>query len=107
RARRELMDELMQQHFPGEVTWKRPQGGFNFWVQLPRGLRSMDVLRLAVAEGVEFAPGNYFNVGRTESSCMRLAFSTLTQPQLRTGIKRLGAVIRSALAQPRGREAAG
>lgn len=107
RARRELMDELMQQHFPGEVTWKRPQGGFNYWVQLPRGIRSMDVLRLAVAEGVEFAPGNYFNVGRTESNCMRLAFSTLTQPQLRTGVKRLGAIIRKALAQPRGREATG
>jgi 2-aminoadipate transaminase len=105
RARRELMDELMQQHFPGEVTWKRPQGGFYFWVQLPRGMRSMEILKLAVAEGVEFAPGNYFNVGRTESNCMRLAFSTLTQPQLRTGVKRLGAVLRTALANSLGREA--
>jgi DNA-binding transcriptional MocR family regulator len=107
RARRELMDELMQQHFPAEVIWKRPQGGFNFWVQLPRGIRSMDVLRMAVAQGVEFAPGNYFNVGRTESNCMRLAFSTLTQPQLRTGVKRLGAVLRAALSLQRGREATG
>jgi DNA-binding transcriptional MocR family regulator len=105
RARRELMDELMRQHFPGEVSWKRPQGGFSFWVQLPRGMQSMDVLRAAVAEGVEFAPGNYFYVGRPESNCLRLAFSTLTQPQLRQGVKRLGAVLREAMGQTRSREA--
>src|SRR5206468_3041153 len=90
RARRELMDELMRQHLPGDITWKRPQGGFSFWLQLPRNLRSMDALRIAVEEGVEFAPGNYFCVGRAESNCLRLAYSTLTQPQLRTGVKRLG-----------------
>jgi 2-aminoadipate transaminase len=105
RARRELMDELMRQHFPGDVTWKRPQGGFYYWIQLPRGQRSMDLLKSAVAEGVEFAPGNYFYIGRPESNCLRLAFSTLTQPQLRQGVKRLGAVMHRALAQPRAREA--
>jgi len=106
RARRELMDELMRQHFPSEITWKRPQGGFSFWIQLPRGINSMDVLKLAVQQGVEFAPGNYFYVGRPESNCLRLAYSTLTQPQLRQGVKRLGAVLREALGQTRGREPA-
>jgi DNA-binding transcriptional MocR family regulator len=99
RARRELVDELMRQHFPGEISWKRPQGGFSYWLQLPRAMDSMDVLQVAVQHGVEFAPGNYFYVGRPASNCLRLAYSTLTQPQLRQGVKRLGAVLREILNQ--------
>lgn len=97
RGRRELMDELMRQHFPSEVSWKTPSGGFSYWVNLPRWLDSMQLLKRAVSHGVEFAPGSYFNVGRRSSSDLRLAFSTLTQPQLRQGVRRLGAVISAAI----------
>jgi 2-aminoadipate transaminase len=97
RARRELMDELMRQHFRSEISWKKPSGGFSFWVSLPEWLSSTRLLKQAVAQGIEFAPGNYFHVGRRESSNLRLAFSTLTQPQLRQGIRRLGNVMAQAL----------
>ncbi|MBN2081742.1 PLP-dependent aminotransferase family protein [bacterium] len=106
RARRDLMDELMHQHFPSEVNWKKPSGGFSFWLTLPSWLKSMDYLKETVKCGVEFAPGNYFYVGRRDSSNLRLAFSTLTQPQLRLGIKRLGSVLTETLAQHR-RQASG
>jgi DNA-binding transcriptional MocR family regulator len=97
RARRELMEDLMHQHFPGEVSWKRPTGGLSFWVSLPSGLNSRDLLERAIASGLEFAPGNFFYVDRRESNCIRLSFSTLTQPQLRQGVRRLGLVIQRAL----------
>jgi len=106
RARRELMDELMRQHFPSDVSWKKPNGGFSFWVSLPERLSSSTLLKLAVDNGIEFAPGSYFHVGRRESNNLRLAFSTLTQPQLRQGVKRLGKVIEQALEAGR-RQAAG
>jgi 2-aminoadipate transaminase len=97
RARRELMDELMQQQFPSDVSWKRPAGGFTFWVSLPHRMSSLELLQQSIKTGVEFAPGNYFYVDRRDSPSMRLAFSTLTQPQIRLGIRRLGNVIRQAL----------
>lgn len=103
RARRELADELMRQHFPSEVSWKRPQGGFSFWINLPQWLDSAELLKFAVQHGVEFSQGNYFYVGRRSSSNFRLAFSTLTQPQLRQGIKRLGLAIQQALGERHGR----
>jgi 2-aminoadipate transaminase len=106
RARRELLDELMRQHFPSEVSWKKPSGGFSFWVSLPERLSATELLKHAVEQGIEFAPGNYFNVGRRESNNLRLAFSTLTQPQLRQGVKRLGQVITSVLEASR-RQVAG
>jgi 2-aminoadipate transaminase len=97
RARRELTDELMRQHFPSEISWKVPQGGFSFWISLPQSMDSAELLRQAVQYGVEFAQGNYFYVGRRNSNNFRLAYSTLTQPQLRQGIRRLGVAITQAL----------
>lgn len=101
RARRELMDELMRQHFPHDVAWKTPPGGFSFWVSLPEpqrgGLSSNELLKQAIAQGLEFAPGSYFYADRRESPSLRLAFSTLTQPQIRQGVRRLGALMQAAL----------
>ena len=97
RGRRELMDELMRTHFPSEVSWKKPTGGFSYWIKLPESLNSRLLLKEALKAGVDFAPGNYFNVSGRDTNTFRLAFSTLTQPQIRQGIKRLGLVIRKAI----------
>jgi len=94
RGRRELMDELMRAHFPSEVSWKKPAGGFSYWVGLPEPLNSRALLKEALKVGVEFAPGNYFYVSGRDTNYFRLAFSTLTQPQIRQGIKRLGKVLK-------------
>jgi 2-aminoadipate transaminase len=99
RARLELTDELMRQHFPAGLSWKRPAGGFTFWVRLPGLMSSEQLLGRAVEAGMDFAPGSYFNVGRRDSQHFRLAFSTLTQPQLRQGLRRLGRVIEEAIAE--------
>lgn len=101
RARRELMDELMQQHFPSGTEWTKPDGGFNYWVSLPAGMSSAELLQASVEQGIDFAPGNYFNVERRESESFRLSFSTLTQPQLRQGVKRLGTALSGFLAKSR------
>ncbi len=105
RARLELCDELMRQHFPGEVSWKRPAGGFSFWVGLPRSLSGEELLERSVAQGVDFAPGSYFQVGRRDSNNIRVSFSTLTQPQLRQGMRRLGSVLQDAVTAEGARQA--
>jgi 2-aminoadipate transaminase len=101
RARRELMDDLMRQHLPSDVSWKRPSGGLSFWVSLPPGLSSRDLLERSVEAGLEFAPGNFFYIDRRDGPYMRLSFSTLTQPQLRQGVRRLGLVIQRAMLESR------
>jgi DNA-binding transcriptional MocR family regulator len=99
RARRELMDELMRTHLPPEAGWKRPSGGFTYWVGLPGRASSEELLKLAVQHGIDFAPSSFFSVDNKDGNYMRLAFSTLTQPQLRQGVRRLGMVMNLALAQ--------
>ena len=97
KARRELMDEVMRQHFPSEVGWKKPPGGFSFWASLPAPHTSEQLLEKAIKHGVEFNIGNYFYVDRRATGNLRLAFSTLTQPQIRQGIRRLGRVLSDLL----------
>jgi 2-aminoadipate transaminase len=101
RARRELMDDLMRQQFPADVSWKRPSGGLSFWVSLPSGLSSRDLLERSIEAGLEFAPGNFFYIDRRDGPNMRLSFSTLTQPQLRQGVRRLSLVIQRAMLDAR------
>src|SRR5499427_3378463 len=38
RERRDVMLAALQEHFPPEVTWTRPQGGLFLWVTLPKGI---------------------------------------------------------------------
>jgi DNA-binding transcriptional MocR family regulator len=103
RARRELMDEMMRQHFTSDVSWKKPAGGFSYRVSLPERCSASELLKLAIEHGVEFAPGNYFQVNGRDTNSLRLAFSTLTQPQIRQGIKRLGKVVSEVLGGARRR----
>jgi DNA-binding transcriptional MocR family regulator len=90
KARRELMGELLRTHMPTEASWQQPSGGLTYWVKLPEGLSGEALLAEAVTQGIDFAPGSYFSVGHKDTNHIRLAFSTLTQPQLRQGIRRLG-----------------
>lgn len=91
KARRELMNELLRTHLPAEASWKEPRGGLTYWVTLPHGLSGESLLEEAVKHGIDFAPGSFFSLGHKDTGHLRLAFSTLTQPQLRQGVKRLGA----------------
>jgi 2-aminoadipate transaminase len=97
RARRELMQELMLAHLPAETSWKKPAGGFSVWLTLPENMSGESMLRKAVEQGIDFAPGSFFNIGHKDTANLRLAFSSLTQPQLRQGVRRLGLVLHDAL----------
>lgn len=94
RRRRDLMVELMQEHFPAEASWVVPEGGLFVWVTLPAGCDSQAILGDAVEEGVAFVPGRGFYATGGGENAMRLNFSNAGEEQLQRGIARLGAVLR-------------
>jgi 2-aminoadipate transaminase len=99
RERRDVMLEALQEFFPPEVTWTRPQGGLFLWVSLPGGLDSRTILESALRENVAFVPGNAFYANAGDESCrhMRLNFSNATREQIREGIRRLSLAVESNL----------
>src|SRR5438552_7445096 len=71
------------------VTWNDPDGGFYFWVRLPRGLDARRLLDAALEEGVAFVPGDAFAIERDHRSALRFSVSGPTLERIDEGVARL------------------
>lgn len=97
RQRRDLMLQTMDEHFPSEVTWTRPEGGLFLMVTMPQHLNAHEVLKLALAHDVAFVPCDDFFIGDGGRNMFRLNFSNARPERIVEGIKRLGGVLKTAL----------
>ena len=95
RKRRDAMLAAIKKYLPAEIKVIPPQGGLFVWVYLPEGCSSLDLLPLAITEGVEFAPGNrFFPEPADGERYLRINFATQTPEDIEEGIRRLGAALR-------------
>jgi 2-aminoadipate transaminase len=100
RERRDIMLRAMEENFPPEVKWTRPQGGLFLWVRLPENMDAEELLKLAVEEKVAFVPGRAFYPGGSDGHCcMRLNFSNAKPEFIEAGIRRLGRAIKKQMAE--------
>ncbi len=89
-AKRNCMIQAMEQHFPIEVSWTRPEGGLFLWVQLPEHLSASKLLPKAINLKVAYVYGSPFFANGGGDNCLRLNFSNATLEMIVEGIKRLG-----------------
>lgn len=95
--RRDAMVAALEEHFPPEARWVKPDGGFFIWVELPSYVDCASMLAEAVEHGVTFVPGDgCFPDGRGRN-CMRLAFCYAQPEAIAEGIRRLAEVIEDRL----------
>jgi len=95
--RRKVMLAALDEHFPQNVCWTRPEGGMFLWVTLPQEIDAADILQKAVQRGVAFVPGGPFHPNGGGKNTMRLNFSNAQPDMIREGIARLGQVLREEL----------
>jgi 2-aminoadipate transaminase len=99
RLRRDAMLAALEEYFPGEATWTRPEGGFYIWATLPEYLDTTDLLALAIEqEKVAFVPGAGSFVDGSGTNKMRLAYCAVPEDRIDDGIKRLAKVIKEQMA---------
>lgn len=98
RARRDVMLAAMARYFPQGITWTRPQGGLFLWATLPEYLDSVAILEKAIDHKVAFVPGTAFYPGGGGQNTMRLNFSNAQPEQIKIGIRRLGEVLATEMA---------
>ena len=100
--RRDVMLKALEENFPPEVTWTRPQGGLFLWVTLPEGMDCHQLFEAAIKENVAFVPGDSFYGGNGYADegrrHFRLNFSNASPEQIREGIRRLGVAIKGQMA---------
>jgi 2-aminoadipate transaminase len=89
-AKRNCMTQAMEQHFPVEVTWTKPEGGLFLWVQLPKQMSASQLLPKAIDQKVAYVYGSPFFANGGGDNCLRLNFTNATLELIVEGIKRLG-----------------
>ena len=93
RARRDAMLGALEQHFGGDVSWSRPEGGYFLWVDLP--VAASDLLARAEAAGVTFVKGSdFFAGGEGGERSARLAFSYESPSEIEEGVSILAGLLR-------------
>ncbi len=98
RLKRDLMLGLMGEHFPNEVEWTRPSGGFFTFVTLPAEMSGDDLLLDALEERIAFVSGSAFFVDGGGLNTFRLSFSQAEGADIEAAIPCLGALIKKRLA---------
>jgi 2-aminoadipate transaminase len=95
RERRDAMLEALEQGFPDDASWSRPEGGYFLWLELGEGRDASGLARQAETEGVAFVRGeDFFPRGSGGgSSSARLAFSYELPARITEGIERLAALL--------------
>ena len=93
RNKRDLMLGLMSTHFPKEVRWTKPEGGFFTFVTLPTDLSGDDLLLKALEEKIAFVSGSAFFVDGSGRNTFRLSFSQASTDDIESAIPQLGELI--------------
>jgi 2-aminoadipate transaminase len=97
RYQRDIMVKIIEETFPPEVTFTRPDGGMFLWVTLPPGFSTMDLFNIAIKENVAFVPGDPFYTDGSGSNTMRLNYSNSDDERIVEGITRLSKAIHRML----------
>jgi len=101
RSRFEVAFASLNREMPPGVSWTEPEGGYQIWVTLPRGLDSRELFADAARHGLLFAPGDQFFFPSRAVSALRLTLARTDEAEIRAGISRLGhAIARAREARP-------
>ena len=100
KRKRDIMLEAMEKYFPDGCKWTKPRGGMFVWVELPKNVSSIEMLRDAINEKVAYVHGKAFHVDGSGENTMRLNFTNPKDELIEEGIKRLANVIKKHLANP-------
>jgi 2-aminoadipate transaminase len=65
------------------------------WITLPQGISALTVFERAIEKKVAFVPGDPFYVGKKNVNTLRLNFSCVDEETIRTGIRRMGEVLKN------------
>lgn len=86
----ETMIKAMENYFPTDVAFTRPEGGMFIWATLPEGISSKALFDKAIQEKVAFVPGDPFYTDGRNANTMRLNYTNASKEVIEEGVQRLG-----------------
>ncbi len=92
------LDAELQNQLGEEISYRRPDGGYFFWLELKRTLDSEQLLAAATAHKVSFRPGIRFSSRQGLRNHLRLSFAYYDNAGLVDGVTRLAAALVDCIA---------
>jgi len=93
--------QCILQYFPVGIYFSVPEGGFNFWIEFPKGFDSYQLFKAAKDQQISIAPGQIFSVESDYKHCIRLSFAEPFTEEIKEGIKQLGVLAEEQLTRMR------
>lgn len=97
REQTQAMQLRVSRTFPEGTRVGRPEGGGVLWVELPRGVDSVELMYRAREEGISIAPGTIFATQDRFAGHVRLNCGNPWSDDMARGIERLGALVHGML----------
>lgn len=95
--RRKCMLDAMDEYFPKECTWTRPDGGLFTWVVLPEYIDARELAKQCIEKKVAYVPGGSFFPNGGHENTFRMNYSCMPEDRIVEGIKRIGETIKENL----------
>jgi 2-aminoadipate transaminase len=92
-----LTADALARHMPDGTTWTTPQGGFYIWLTAPEGLDTVALSAAARERKVAYVPGRPFYPEADGHAQIRISYSRVADELIDEGIRRIGAVLKTAL----------
>ncbi|MEM9773855.1 MAG: PLP-dependent aminotransferase family protein [Chloroflexota bacterium] len=93
--RRNSMHDCLNRTMPGYVKWRKPEGGYCFWLSMPRLFAPGELYRIALENGIGIAAGEAFFARNPDQEHFRLSFGNLSIEAQQAGIEQLARLIRN------------
>ena len=90
----DLMISTMDEYFPKEAKFTRPEGGLFTWVEMPDYVNTRDMAADSLALNVAFVPGDGFFPNGGNFHCLRMNYSNMPDDRIVEGVKRLAEVMK-------------
>jgi DNA-binding transcriptional MocR family regulator len=87
----------LQRHFPAGSKWLRPAGGYQLWVELPKGVDALALHARALEYGISLAPGPMFSPRRQFPNAIRLNYGHPWNAKTERAVATLGKLISDTL----------
>jgi 2-aminoadipate transaminase len=97
RGKLRCMLDALEEYMPRiqGLRWTAPEGGMFLWITLPEGMDTEEMFKEAIERNVAYVVGSAFHPAGGGHNTMRLNFSFCSEEEIREGIRRLAALVRS------------
>jgi len=96
RERADVMHNALIRHFSKEISYKKPTGGYFFWLKFAPEIDTTQFLNKARDLKVGFRAGSAFSVSGGQKNFMRLSFAFYDADRIEVGIETLAHAISSS-----------